>query len=141
VEAELTENGGPGGTPAQLVLEFYAAVRDRRIGDIIARVDPQVICHPLVRPGLSVYRGHDGMIRLSEDMHALHGQYEFTADDVIEDGDKVTVYARILPEAGLGQQEMPVMSVYTLEGGLILSIESQPGISRNQFHLQPPAGP
>jgi hypothetical protein len=33
------------------------------------------------------------------------------------------------------------MSVYTLRDGLILSIESQPGISRNQFHLQPPAGP
>ncbi len=33
------------------------------------------------------------------------------------------------------------MSVYTLQDGLILSIESQPGISRNQFHLGPASGP
>jgi len=136
VEAELTEDGSAG---AQVVLDFYAAVRDQRIGDILALVDPQVVCHPLVRPGLSVYRGHDGMIRLSEDMHALHGQYDFEIDQVAEDGDKITAFARILPEAGLGQQELPVMSVYVLQDGLIVSIESQPGVTRSHFRPQPPA--
>jgi hypothetical protein len=80
------------------------------------------------------------MIRLSEDMHALHGQYDFDIDQVSGDGDKITVYARILPEPGLGQQELPVMSVYVLRDGLIVSIESQPGISRSQFRQPPPAG-
>lgn len=132
----MTENGDAG---AQVVLDFYAAVRDRRIADILALVDQQVVCHPLVRPGLSVYRGQDGIIRLSEDMHALHGQYDFEMDQIIEDGDKITAYARILPETGLGQQELPVMSVYILRDGLILSIESQPGISRGHFNPQPPS--
>ena len=132
MKAELTQHGESGSTPAQVVLEFYAALRDRRIGDILALTDPQVVCHALVRPGLSVYHGHDGMIRLSEGMHATHGEYDFVADQVSEDGDKVTVYVRILH--GPGQQDLPVMSVFMLHDGLIVSIESQPGISVTQFH-------
>jgi SnoaL-like protein len=135
----LTDNEETGRTPAEVVLEFYAALRDRRIGDILAVADPEISCFPLLRPGLSEYFGHDGMIRLSEDMHAAHGQYDFTADKVVEDGDKVTVYARILPEPGLGQEDLPITSVYTLRNGLILAIESQPGISERQFSPQPPA--
>ena len=137
MKAELTQHGEPGSTPARVVLEFYAALRDRRIGDILALTDPQVVCHALVRPGLSVYHGHDGMIRLSEGMHATHGEYDFVADQVSEDGDKVTVYVRILPGPGPGRQDLPVMSVFILHDGLIVSIESQPGISLAQFHPQP----
>ncbi len=62
----------------------------------------------------------------------------FVADHVIEDGDEVTFYARILPGPPLGQQDQPIMSVFILRDGLILSIESQPGISAAQFHPQPP---
>jgi hypothetical protein len=138
VKAELTQHGEAGLTPAQVVLEFYAALRDRRIGDILALTDPQVACHPLVRPGLSGYYGHGAMILLSEDMHAAHGDYDFVADHVTEDGDKVTFYARIRPEPRFGQQDLPIMSVFILHDGLIVSIESQPGISAAQFHPQPP---
>ena len=138
MKAELTQYGEAGPAPAQVVLEFYAALRDRRIGDILALTDPQVACYPLVRPGLSGYYGHDAMIRLSEDMHAAHGNYDFVADHVTEDGDKVTFYARIRPEPRLGQQDQPVMSVFIVHDGLIVSIESQPGISAAEFHPQPP---
>jgi limonene-1,2-epoxide hydrolase len=123
VETDVTANEAQGRTPAQVVLEFYAAIRDRRIDDILALVDPQVVCHPLVRPGLSVYRGYDGMIRLSEDMHAAHGEYDFTADRITEDGATVTVHARIVP--GTGQDVLPVTTEYTLQDGLILTIESE----------------
>lgn len=121
----MTANEARGRTPAQVVLEFYAAIRDRRTDDILALVDPDVVCNPLVRPGLSVYHGYGGMVRLSEDMHAAHGQYDFTADQITEDGPTVTVHARILPEPGSGKDVLPVTTEYTLRHGLILTIESE----------------
>lgn len=121
----MTANEAPGRTPTQAILEFYAALRDRRVDDILALVDPEVVCHPLVRPGLSVYHGYEGMIRLSEDMHAVHGQYDFAADRITEDGPTVTVHARILPEPAIGQDALSVTTEYTLRDGLILTIESE----------------
>lgn len=115
-----------GRTPVEMVLELYAALRDRRISDLLDLVDPDVACRPLVRPGLSVYFGYDGMIRLAGDMHATHGDYDFRADSITEDGPAVTVDARILPEPGRGQQPLAITSVYHFRDGKIISIESQP---------------
>ena len=93
---ELAERSGDKG-PAQVVLEFYAALRDSRIQDLLDLVAPNVACRPLVRPGLSVYSGHDGMVRFDRDMHAVHGRYQFEIDEITEhDGPEVTVEFRIL---------------------------------------------
>lgn len=110
-----------------MVLELYAALRDRRISDLLDLVHPDVTCRPLVRPGLSVYFGYDGMIQLAGDMHATHGEYDFRANVITErDGPAVTVEATILPEPGRGQAPLEVTSVYQFRDGKIISIESQP---------------
>jgi hypothetical protein len=126
LEAGWTGRGEHGERPVQVVLELYAAIRDRRVADVLALVDPQVTCEPLARPGLSRYTGHDGMARLVSEMHAAHGRYEVTIVKITEEaGPQVTVWARIVPELGRGQP-WPVRTVYTFRGGLIASIESFP---------------
>jgi hypothetical protein len=111
--------------PIQVVLEFYETLRDSRINDMLGLVDPEIVCHPLVRPGLTLYSGYDGMIRLDSDLHALHGRYQIQIDMITEqEGPQVTVQAKIVPEPGRGQSPLPVMSVYKIRDSLITSIES-----------------
>jgi hypothetical protein len=45
-------------TPVQAALDLYTALRDSRPGDIAALTTPDVYCCPLIRPGLSIYHGH-----------------------------------------------------------------------------------
>jgi hypothetical protein len=116
--------------PVQVVLEFYEALRESRINDMLGLVDAEVVCQPLVRPGLSLYSGYDGMIRLDSDLHGLHGRYQIDIDKVTEqEGAQVTVQATIHPEPGRGQPPLPVTSIYIVRDGLITSIESLDGTS------------
>jgi SnoaL-like domain len=118
--------GSQGTAPVRTVLALYEAIRDSRIADVLALTDPDVACQPLVRPGLSVYYGHDGMAELVRDMHAAHGRYQVEIAEITEnDGPQVTVQAVIVPEPGHGQPR-PVSSVYAFRGSLITSIESSP---------------
>jgi SnoaL-like domain len=111
--------------PVQVVLEFYKALRESRINDMLGLVDADVTCRPLVRPGLNLYNGYDGMIRLDSDIHGLHGRYQLEIGEVTEqEGPQVTVQATILPEPGRGQPPLPVTSIYTIRNGLITSIHS-----------------
>jgi hypothetical protein len=50
--------GARGETAVQVVVDFFTAVRDQRIKDLLALVDPEIVCKPLVRPGRSLYEGH-----------------------------------------------------------------------------------
>ena len=59
--------GTRGQTAVQVVTDFFAAVRDQRIKDLLALVDPEIVCRPLVRPGRSLYEGHEGMVRFVSD--------------------------------------------------------------------------
>jgi SnoaL-like domain len=112
----------------QKVFDFIAAVRDQRIKDMLALVDPEIICVPLVRPGLSVYEGHDGMACFVSDMHAAFGRYQFEIDKITErDGAKLAVQTRILPESG--RKPMPptsILIIFTLCDGLITFVEGEP---------------
>jgi len=111
--------------PVQVVLEFYEALRESRINDMLGLVESDVTCRPLVRPGLSLYSGYDGIIRLDSDIHGLHGRYQVEIGEVTEqEGPQVTVQATILPESGRGQPPLAVTSIYIIRNGLITSIES-----------------
>jgi hypothetical protein len=80
----------------------------------------------MVRPGLAVYYGHDGMAELIRDMHTAHRRYQVEIAEITEeDGPRVSVRAVIVPEPGHGQP-LPVSSVYDFRGSLITSIESSP---------------
>jgi len=111
-------------SPVQVVLELYDAICEGRIPDVLALVDPEVICEPLVRPGLTAYSGHDGIAQLVSDLHAVHGHYQVEIAEVTERaGPEVTVRARLVTEDGHGP---PVTSVYTFRAGRIVAIESFP---------------
>jgi hypothetical protein len=115
-----------GSVAVKTVLEFYAAMRDDRVQDMLEQTAADVICEPLVRPGLSQYQGHAGMVSLAREMHAVHGNYQIVIIDITEEpGPKVTVLARIDPEAGHGKP-LAVMTEYLFRDGLIFWIESIP---------------
>ncbi len=116
----------------QTVLDFIAAVRDQRINDMLALVDPTVICEPLVRPGRSMYEGHDGMARFVSDMHTGFGRYQYEIGEITErDGAKLAVQARILPEStGTPMPPTSVLIVFTLRDGLITFVEGEQAADR-----------
>lgn len=114
--------------PPHLVREFYAAMRDDRTGALLALADPGIVCRPLVRSGLSPYVGHDGVARFARDMHAAHGSYRFEADVITEEpGPLVRMVARILPGPGHDPGPVSISGVYTFRGGLIASVDCEPG--------------
>jgi hypothetical protein len=122
----MASPGEQGAAPVKAVLELYEAIRDSRIADVLALVDPDVACEPLTRPGLTAYYGHDGMAGLVRDIHAVYGRYQVEIAEITEqDGPRVTVRAVIVPEPGHGQP-LPVTSVFAFRGSLIASIESFP---------------
>jgi ketosteroid isomerase-like protein len=122
---------GGSNEPVEVVLEFYAAVRDRRIEDMLALVDPQVCCYPLARPGQSVYYGPGEMVKRVADLHDQHGDYKVEIGKITGPGSAaasapgatVAVQATIFPEPGHGRPQ-PVTTVFTVEDGRITSIES-----------------
>ena len=83
------------------VAEFFSAIRDRRIEDMLALVDHDVACNPLARPGLSTYAGHGGMIQFASDMHSVHGDFHLDIEKMVEDADsKVTATFAIFSAPG-----------------------------------------
>jgi SnoaL-like domain len=122
-----------GKDPVQVVLDFYDAVWNRRIEEMLALLDPEIACYPLIRPGQNTYYGHDDMVKLVDDLHHLLGNFQFKIDKITEhklpQGDiRVTVVSRTLPEPGRGQPAVQhLISEYTLHDGLITWIHSKPG--------------
>jgi hypothetical protein len=130
------EDGDRGGSAAQVVSELMAAICDGRIEDMLALVHPQVMWLPVARPGRSLYEGHAGMIRLVDDLSAAYGRFrleviEISADvgkqAAAESGTQVTVRARVVRETDGGDLALPpVTGMFTLRGGLVTSMESEP---------------
>jgi hypothetical protein len=111
-----------------LVREFYAAMRDERLGTLLALADPGIVCRPLVRRGPSSYLGHDGVVSFVRDMHAAHGNYRFEADVLAEEpGPVVRMLARIIPGPGHGPEPVSIRGTYTFRSGLIASVHCEPG--------------
>jgi hypothetical protein len=118
----------------RVVLAMYAALRDNRVSDMLALLDPEIVCYPLVRPGQSAYYGHEAMAKLAGYMHDQHGNYTVEIARITEQAApkgnvKVTAEVTIVPEHGLGKDPVPVTSVYTVHDGLINWIVSKPGRS------------
>src|SRR6266404_3934555 len=66
----------------EVVGELITAVSDGRIEDLLALTDPEVVCRPATRPGLTVYEGHDGMARLVGDLSLAYGRHRIEVDDI-----------------------------------------------------------
>jgi hypothetical protein len=116
-------------SPSELVSELIAAVSDARIEDLLALVDPKVVCIPATRPGLTVYNGHAGMAKLVADLKAAYGPHRIEIEDITEEsGARVTARTRVVQESSQGARILQrVTSVYTLSSGLVTSIEGESG--------------
>jgi SnoaL-like domain len=131
------ENDDRGRSPAEVVSELMAAICDSRIEDMLALVHPQVMWLPVGRPGLTLYEGHAGMIRLVEDLSAAYGRFRLEVTEITagtgkqaaaESGTQVTVRARVVRESeGADLAPLPITSVFTLRGGLVTSMDGEPG--------------
>ena len=114
--------------PVSAVLAFYQAMRDGNLPDVLALADPTVFYQPMdldhSRP--DVYRGHEGMIRLVQDVHTTYGDYQVKIVEVVEEpGPQVTVQAWVVPESGRGPQ-FPMRLTFALRDGRITWIQSLP---------------
>lgn len=77
---------GGAGAPAEVVCALLPAIAEGRIADVLALVDPQVVCMTGTRPALTRYDGHAGMVRLVDDLRAVYGRYRVEAVPVGGDG-------------------------------------------------------
>jgi len=119
---------GQGGVLARVVRECYEAVRDGRVGDLLALVDPQVVFYPVFRPGLAAYHGHDDMACLVSDMHLAHGDYTVEFGDItVQHAALVTANVTVVAGPGRDQPPVAVESVFAFRDGLISRMESHPG--------------
>ena len=115
-------------SPAQVVTELMAAIADARTGDMLALVHLDVVWQALARPGLTMYEGHAGMVRMVADISAAYGPYRIEICDISVDTDtQVTVRVRAIRETDGGDLPMRlVTSVFTLRDGLVASMEAEP---------------
>jgi hypothetical protein len=120
-------NQGGGKPSTQVVFELLAAIGDGRIEDMLALVHPEVVCQPIVRPGLSQYFGHPGMVDLVANLEAAYGHYWFQIDDMTADGEtRVVVRGRVIRKTDEGDMVLPSSTIiYTVTDGLVAFIESE----------------
>ncbi len=115
-------------SPTDVVARLYDALRDRDIAEIQAVTDPRVVCHPLVRPGLTMYFGHAGMIELAEDMHRVHGDYSVELLHIDEGHPGTVIVDAIIANPQTPHREpLRVLTTYEVSGGRITSIDSRAG--------------
>jgi hypothetical protein len=104
------------------VVAMAAAHREGRIDAMLATIHPDVVWYPWSRPGLSVYRGHEGIRQMIADMRAANGIYGIDFDDVTETTPgQVTATGRIVREDNGG--EASVEFAIEMRDGLVSEVE------------------
>jgi ketosteroid isomerase-like protein len=119
-------NGMADRSGADVLRALWLAHREGRIDDVLALVHPDVVWHPLTRPGLSLYRGHDGARAMLADLRSALGEFyvEFDEYDELADG-RVVCRGHIVRS----EREPAVPSfecVATFLDGLLVGFESTP---------------
>lgn len=118
--------GERAGSAVSVVLALIQAICDGRPEEVLRLVDPEVVYKPLDQSGPDMYRGHEGMRRLVQDLHAALGDYRVNIVNVTEEPrPHVTVQAWVVPGPGRGTQ-FPMRLLYTLRDGLVTLIQSIP---------------
>jgi ketosteroid isomerase-like protein len=120
------QDRAPEPSAADVVRAVFAAWADHRVDDVLALVDPRVVWRPLTRPGLSVYEGRDGTVRMMEDLRRAWGEFrlEFSAFTDLGDG-QVLAGGMIVREVAGQELVGPAFgSVFTIRAGLVVAMES-----------------
>ena len=125
------------GSPAGVLGALLPAIAEGRVADVLALVDPQVVCITGTRPARSMYEGHAGMVQLIADLRAVYGRYRVEVDpDAGEGGPgdagaeaetRVVVRMRGVRETEGGDEALPsALVVATVRGGLVAYLETMP---------------
>jgi len=103
------------------------ALREGRLDEMLALIHPDVVCYPLNRPGLTMYEGHAGTLRMQEDARRVVGDFQMDYDEIIElaDGRVFTSGRLVRSVDGTDGGGAPINAMYGLRDGLIISLESQ----------------
>jgi ketosteroid isomerase-like protein len=106
----------------ELVEAINAAVEKGRVDTVLALVDPDVEWRPMTRPGLSVYRGHDGTRQMFDDVARALGRYrvEYTRYDCVDDA-TVIGHGRVVIDGG---EHRRFESTMVFRDGLLVSLDS-----------------
>lgn len=113
--------------PVRQAVALVTAIRDSRVADLLAVVRPDVICEPLLRPGQTLYVGHEDMVRFTADLHAVFGRYQIEIDTITEHpGPQVILHATIVPEPARRLGLLPLTITFTFRDGLIMTIDGEP---------------
>jgi hypothetical protein len=111
----------------KVVADLLAAIQDGRTDDMLALVDPQVIWKSSVRPGLSLYTGHAGLIEYCNDLRAALGSFRFEIQEITVVDQLVTVRIHMIRRTEQGEQPPdPADGIFTVINGLVVTMDSQP---------------
>jgi ketosteroid isomerase-like protein len=93
---------------------------------MLALIHPDVVWHPLTRPGRSTYNGHEGTLQMLADYAKALGPYwmDWTELSELPDG-SVHARGRVIRETDDGEvADPPVEAVIRLRDGLFASLDS-----------------
>jgi hypothetical protein len=113
--------------PTKTVIDLISAIVDGRTEDALVLVDPSILWEPIARPGLSLYQGHTGIIRLINDLHIVYGKFRVEIIEVVMlRENQVMVRAQAIRETDEGDVFIPVSeSLFTLRNGLVNAMQAK----------------
>lgn len=117
---------GPLPSDVEVVRNLMAAIAEDRLYEVKALVHPDAVWMALARPGLTQYRGHDGMARFLADIHAAYGPFRVDISEIVPFGDnKVKLVAQAVQLSQPDEQRLPpAMSTFTLVEGQVIHMEA-----------------
>jgi hypothetical protein len=115
--------------PAAVAVELLSAIIAGRTGDMVALTAPDVTWRSAVRPGLTLYEGHEGIRRYAADLRAAWDPFRIEIDTVGNDEPgQATVRVRVIRRGEHGDlPPMLVRAVFTVREGLVTAMEATIG--------------
>jgi len=112
-----------------LVTRLTAAIAEDRVDDALALVHTDAVWRPVSRPGLTQYRGREGVRQFFADVARANGPYRVEIDAIeAVPADRVTVTSHVVVVTEFGDKAgPPIVSVFTVRDGLVLTMEAEPG--------------
>jgi hypothetical protein len=91
-------------------------------------IHPDIKCMPLIRPGRTLYVGHEEILQLVIDVRSALGEHRVDWEEFAERGDgRVVCIGRSVMFTATGEIPGPYFEcILTFRDGLVIQLESQP---------------
>jgi hypothetical protein len=105
---------------------MWDAEREGRIADLLALMDPHVVCTPTTRPGRSIYIGQTGVVAMLDTMDRMLGRRRIVIDEILSQADAtVLTRGRALSQDSPESRGVAFEMVCEVRDGLIIVIHSR----------------